>query len=367
VIYRANLLEVSSLESNKPLSRIVIQMNGTKSTGPSRAGRSNVPTSSKFWQQEFSGTSFIYTPKRTAVMLFVASMLFFALSSPMWYANSCNSKSALLEYSERYDDVEGCKDSRGRCRIVVEVEEDMDEPIYLYYEMVNFYQNHIEFVKSRDYPQLRGESRSKSDLKTCGSFKTMDDMLNKAQLAVRRYTGDEIASPCGLAAKYYPNENFIVRDADGVEIEVKHAEIAWTSDSDYVFKEADDDNPWIDVEDGKAYSERFMTWMRTAPQTTFRKLWGVIKNDMDEGYYTVQISNSFDVSNWDGEKHIVLATANQFGGRSFALSTTLFVAGALSFVGAVAGFAMSMKKSKVFTTNDHSYQSKDDTTVHQYS
>jgi hypothetical protein len=310
---------------------------------------------------------FTYTPKVAAMTLFGASLLFFTLSSPMWYVNSCNFKSALSEYSERYDDVEGCKASRGSCRIEVEVKEDMDEPIYLYYEMVNFYQNHIEFVKSRDYPQLRGESRSNSDLKTCGNFKTMDDMLSNAQLAVLNYTGDETASPCGLAAKYYPSEHFIVSDADGVEVQVKHSEIAWTSDIDYVFQEADDDSPWVDVEDGKAYAERFMTWMRTAPQTTFRKLWGVIEHDMDEGYYTVMISNSFDVSTWDGEKRIVLATAGQFGGRSFALSTTLFVAGALSFIGAVAGFGMSMKKSKVSYIHDHLSQSKDDTRVLQDS
>jgi hypothetical protein len=81
--------------------------------------------------------------------------------------------------------------------------------------------------------------------------------------------------------------------------------------------------------------------MRTSPQTTFRKLWGVIEEDLDEGTYTVVVSNSFDVSEWDGEKRIVLATASEFGGRSFVIAIALFVAGSLAAVAAV-GFLVSL-------------------------
>lgn len=126
----------------------------------------------------------------------------------------------------------------------------MDEPIYLYYEMHNFYQNHIVFVRSRDYPQLRGLSRSKSDLeKNCGDFREMGDILSDSELDNRGYNSNDKASPCGLAAKYYPSESFTLWTEDLQSIKIKNTSIAWDLDSDYVFKEADDDNPWIDVED----------------------------------------------------------------------------------------------------------------------
>jgi hypothetical protein len=131
------------------------------------------------------------------------------------------------------------------------VDEDMDEPVYFYYEMRNFYQNHIVFVKSRDYPQLRGKKRSENDLVNCGSFTTMDDMLSEDELKALNYTGDETASPCGLAAKYYPNESFSLLRPNGDPIQLKHSAIAWGADIDYVYLEADDDRPWLDVEEGE--------------------------------------------------------------------------------------------------------------------
>lgn len=79
-----------------------------------------------------------------------------------------------------------------------------------------------------------------------------------------------------------------------------------------------------------------MNWMKTSPYTTFLKLWGVIEEDLDEGYYTVNVTNAFDVSEWDGEKHIVLATASKYGGRSFALSIALFVGGSIALISSCA-------------------------------
>ncbi|KAI0244761.1 alkylphosphocholine resistance protein lem3 [Massospora cicadina] len=43
------------------------------------------------------------------------------------------------------------------CYIEFPVTVDISPPIYLYYELTNFYQNHRSYVKSVSWPQLRGD------------------------------------------------------------------------------------------------------------------------------------------------------------------------------------------------------------------
>jgi hypothetical protein len=51
----------------------------------------------------------------------------------------------------RYDDY--CADPPTPCILPVVVEKDMTAPIYFYYELSNFYQNHRRYVKSRRHTQ----------------------------------------------------------------------------------------------------------------------------------------------------------------------------------------------------------------------
>ena len=61
--------------------------------------------------------------------------------------------------------------------------------------------------------------------------------------------------------------------------------------------------------------EHFAVWMRSAAFPIFRKLWGVIHTTL-KGNYTFRVHSNYDVSKWDGEKHLILSTANAFGGRN---------------------------------------------------
>ena len=51
------------------------------------------------------------------------------------------------------------KDLKGKCKceVKIELEEDWNKNIYLYYGLTNFYQNHRRYVKSRDELQLLGK------------------------------------------------------------------------------------------------------------------------------------------------------------------------------------------------------------------
>ena len=44
------------------------------------------------------------------------------------------------------------------CTVTFTPDRDMEPPIYVYYELHNFYQNHRRYVKSRSDKQLMGEN-----------------------------------------------------------------------------------------------------------------------------------------------------------------------------------------------------------------
>lgn len=128
----------------------------------------------------------------------------------------------------------------------------MKEPIYLYYEMRNFYQNHRSFVKSVSHKQLAGKDLGKSDLTTCKPVVEVEDLYDKVNLKGHKMKDDEVANPCGLAARSYFNDTFGLRSDMIGTIEVLHDDIAWETDIDYKFKHVDDykDKLWTDVKDG---------------------------------------------------------------------------------------------------------------------
>lgn len=53
---------------------------------------------------------------------------------------------------------------QNHCRIRFSLPADLKPPVFLYYKLTNFYQNHRRYVKSFDKAQLRGTYRSASDL-----------------------------------------------------------------------------------------------------------------------------------------------------------------------------------------------------------
>lgn len=60
----------------------------------------------------------------------------------------------IIEAEVRYD--ETCKEPRKKCTVTLNVAKDMPGPVFVYYQLDNFYQNHRRYVKSRDNAQLKG-------------------------------------------------------------------------------------------------------------------------------------------------------------------------------------------------------------------
>jgi hypothetical protein len=85
------------------------------------------------------------------------------------------------------------------------IPENMTAPIYFYYGLTNFYQNHRKYLKSRDAEQLAGQLKSSGDLTNCEPIIYNKDISISLKNYKKTITLDPeaVANPCGLVAKSY--------------------------------------------------------------------------------------------------------------------------------------------------------------------
>lgn len=111
----------------------------------------------------------------------------------------------------RYD--EKCE-NKPVCNLTFKLEEDLNNP-KIYYRLENFFANHRNFVKSRNFKQLRGEQSSDLDLSnTCSGILRNRDIKEDTDGRISTSINgmplddDDYAQPCGLIARYFFNDSF---------------------------------------------------------------------------------------------------------------------------------------------------------------
>lgn len=176
----------------------------------------------------------------------------------------------------------------------------MGPPVYLYYRLTNFYQNHRRYVQSLDADQLKGTAVPAKTIKdsTCDPLK-LDEATGKPYY------------PCGLIANSQFNDSidnplFLSTGGQSTYYNMSKKGIAWESDkalfqkSKYQPSDVVPPPNWV-KRYGNNYTELpalyededFMVWMRTAGLPAFSKL--SRRNDaqpMAKGTYSLNITDS---------------------------------------------------------------------------
>jgi LEM3 (ligand-effect modulator 3) family / CDC50 family len=223
------------------------------------------------------------------------------------------------------------------CTLTFNIANTMKSPVYLYYELTNFYQNQRRYVASISLPQCAGTIYTNpSDVPSCNPLATLTSTIN-GTLATR------VIHPCGLISMSFFNDTFypIGGPAPGTQWSSSWTEsgIAWPSDLTYKFKnipynvQAQYANQVVFINQifpnvSNVDDEHFVVWMRVAALPKFRKLYARILNDIPAGStYTIQVQSNYRVSSYSGTKALVLSTASPLGGKNPFLGIAYYSVG----------------------------------------
>lgn len=75
--------------------------------------------------------------------------------------------------------------------------------------------------------------------------------------------------------------------------------------------------------------------MRTAGRSNFLKPWGIIKEGLSAGTYTLTIHSNYNSDQYNSHKNVKLSSVGVIGARNFTLPIVLIVFGVVFIVGCV--------------------------------
>jgi len=306
-------------------------------TSPEGGNESKKPNESDFSQQKLPAWQPILTAGTVLPAFFVIGIAFVAIGVGLLHFSN-----ELLEFQKDYTNCKSTIETEKNCwqvlnetkeeenpdpcmcEVEIEVTAKMNAPVYMYYGLTNFYQNHRRYVKSRDESQLLGDV-TKTPKSDCTPF---------AEEKIDGEGNTKPIVPCGAIANSLFNDSITLFDENGTAIKLNRTGIAWESDKKYKFRNPDTGdksledylkehtvsppawrkNLWeldlVDEKNNGLQNEDLIVWMRTAAFPNFRKLYRRIEQDLEKGKYKLRIDYNYRVDQFDGTKSIYLSDFN---------------------------------------------------------
>ncbi|XP_077243785.1 putative ALA-interacting subunit 2 isoform X2 [Tasmannia lanceolata] len=233
------------------------------------------------------------------------------------------------------------------CTQFLKVQKHMKAPIYIYYQLDNYYQNHRRYVKSRSDRQLL-HGLKYNDISSC-----QPEESNNGLPIV----------PCGLIAWSLFNDTYTF-SRETAELKVNRKNIAWKSDREHKFGK--DVYPFnfqngTLVGGGKlnpnvplSEQEDLIVWMRTAALPSFRKLYGRIEVDLEAGeLLSVKFVNNYNTYSFGGKKKLVLSTSGWLGGKNDFLGVAYIAVGCCCIFISLLFMLLHVRNSRIFFGKYH--------------
>merc|ERR1719387_688966 len=135
----------------------------------------------------------------------------------------------VVEYVNPYTSVGATTNGIGEFEFTVG-QQAMEPPIYVYYQLDEFHQNHRRYVQSRSDPQMRDTSQVVTDPRELHTCKPWCSAQGCSSAGTPFY-------PCGLVARSIFNDTFVVRKQasaggawDRVVVDSSPEQISWPAD-----------------------------------------------------------------------------------------------------------------------------------------
>ncbi|XP_069827396.1 cell cycle control protein 50B-like [Dendropsophus ebraccatus] len=310
------------------------------------------PDNTSFTQQRLPAWQPFLSASIILPLFFFIGLSFIGIGIGLYYSSN-SIKESEYDYTGAVSG-EPCSDCAANasrpcyCSINFNITEFFQGPVFMYYELSNFYQNNYRYMISRDDTQLSGGLNNlKNPANECAPYR-----VNSEQKPI---------APCGAVANSMFNDTitlFYNKNGKSTVVPLNGTGISWWTDYNIKFQNPTNGNLTLaqilegtskpinwqngtyNLSESGFKNEDFIVWMRAAALPTFRKLYrkiasGEFADGLPVGEYQLRIEYNYPVISFQGRKKIVFSSISWMGGKNPFLGIAYLVFGSLCIVFAI--------------------------------